>query len=70
MCFNEKKCYRPDEIASIIGVDPRTIYRYIKDIENPLPAFRPSGRIKGGLRIWGSEANKYFEKNKVDPLEE
>jgi len=64
--FDDKRSYRPDEIAERIEVHISTVYRMINDIDNPLPAFR----IKRQLRVNGAAANRYFEKQKVNPLEE
>ncbi len=65
--FDDNRAYRPDEIADRIEVHISTVYRMINDLEHPLPAFRLRGRT---LRINGADANRYFGKKKVNPLEE
>jgi len=67
MLFNPDRCYRPDEIADILSVSKRTVYRMISDISDPLPAFRPNGKY---LRVSGLELNNYLDKHKVIPEEE
>lgn len=66
--FKPDRCYRPDEVASILNVDISTVYRMIKNINNPLPAFKL--KEKGQIRLKGSEINEYIENQKIDPLEE
>lgn len=65
--FEEDRTYRPDEVAERIGAHISTVYRMINDIEDPLKAFRLRGR---SLRINGADANAYFERRKVNPLDE
>lgn len=64
--FDDKRSYRPDEVADRIEVHVSTVYRMIRDIDDPLPAIR----LGRQLRINGAEANRYFERKKVNPLEE
>ncbi len=66
--FNESRCYTPVGVAEILSVDISTIYRLIRDIDDPLPAFRLKNN--GQLRVHGKEINKYLEDHKVDPLYE
>ncbi len=66
--FNESKCYTPLRVSEILAVDISTIYRLIRDIDHPLPAFRL--KSNGQLRVHGKEINKYLEDHKVDPLNE
>ena len=47
--FNDERNYRTDEIADILRVDRSSVYRWIRDIENPLPAFRT--KENGQLRL-------------------
>ncbi len=63
--INPNRCYRPDEIAKIMSVDRSTVYRMIRNINNPLPAFRPTGN--GPLRVQGSDLIEYIEQNKTKP---
>jgi hypothetical protein len=42
-----------------------TVYRLIKDINNPLPA----SRVRGHLRIRSKDLTKYLDDNKINPLE-
>lgn len=66
--FNESRCYTPVYVAEILNVDISTVYRLIRDIDDPLPAFRL--KTNGQLRVHGKEINKYLEDHKVDPLNE
>ncbi len=66
--FSSDRCYRPDEIADKLHVDVCTVYRMIKDIDDPLPAFRLN--TNGQLRVYGRDLNSYLENHKVDPLNE
>jgi len=63
--FKEDRCYRPDEIADQLHVDKSTVYRLIKDMDHPLPAFRI--KEQGQLRCYGRDINKYLEDHKVRP---
>ena len=62
--FNDRY-YRPDEIADMLNVDRSTVYRMIRDIADPLPAYRIND--KGPLRVHGKDINKYLESHKVRP---
>jgi hypothetical protein len=66
--FDSKRCYRPDEVACKWNLDIKEIYKMIKDINDPLPAFRPTG--KKALRIRGEILNAWEIKTKVEPLNE
>ena len=63
--FNDERNYRTDEIADILRVDRSSVYRWIRDIENPLPAFRT--KENGQLRCKGKDLNAYLDKYKVRP---
>jgi excisionase family DNA binding protein len=65
--FNDRY-YRPDEIAEALKVDRTTVYRMIKDVLDPLPAYRVNDR--GPLRVHGNDINRYLEKHKVQPENE
>jgi len=65
--FSSDRCYRPDEIAATLGLSTRTIYRLINDIEDPLPAYRPTGTV---LRVHGHDLIAWISRRKVNPLEE
>ncbi len=65
--FNDRY-YRPDEIAEALKVDRTTVYRMIKDVLDPLPAYRVNDR--GPLRVHGNDINRYLEKHKVQPHNE
>jgi excisionase family DNA binding protein len=62
------KYYRPDEIAELLNVDKGTVYRLIRDIEDPLPALRLSK--KGALRVAGRDLQEWMENHKVHPEDE
>ena len=57
--------YRPDEIADVLNVARSTVYRMIRDIADPLPAYRIND--KGPLRVHGKDINKYLVSHKVRP---
>lgn len=61
------RCYRPDEVAQILHVHVRTVYRHINDLDDPLPALRLSPG--GPLRIPGLAANIWLATHRVNPLE-
>ena len=63
--FNDERNYRPDEIADILRVDRSSVYRWIRDILDPLPAFRT--KDNGQLRCSGKDLNLYLLKHKVRP---
>lgn len=65
--FRSDRSYRPDEIAAKLSVDICTVYRMIRDINDPLPAFRPHGRA---LRVEGAELIRYLQRRKVQPENE
>ena len=66
--FDEKRCYSPVHVAEVLATDICTVYRMIRNIENPLPAFKL--KSNGQLRVHGKDLNEYLSKNKVDPLNE
>ena len=63
--FNDERNYRTDEIADILRVDRSSVYRWIRDILDPLPAFRT--KDNGQLRCAGKDLNDYLTKHKVRP---
>jgi excisionase family DNA binding protein len=63
--FNNDRNYRPDEVASTLRVSRNTVYRWIRDILDPLPAFRT--KENGQLRCSGKDLNLYLQKHKVRP---
>ena len=63
--FNNDRNYRPDEVASTLRVSRNTVYRWIRDILDPLPAFRT--KDNGQLRCAGKDLNEYLLKHKVRP---
>lgn len=66
--FQDERCYRPDEIAAKLNAALSTVYRLIKDIDDPIPAFRLKNN--GQMRVYGRDMNAYLENHKVDPLNE
>jgi|GEM_PF-373709 excisionase family DNA binding protein len=66
--FKEDRSYRPDEIADALKVDRSTVYRLIREISDPLPAYRI--KEQGQLRCFGRDINKYLENHKVQPHNE
>lgn len=66
--FDDERNYYPFQVADILEVHKSTIYRMIRDIDDPLPAFRL--RRNGRLKINGRELNKFIEKHKINVLEE
>ena len=63
--FKDERTYRTDEIADILKVDRSSVYRWIRDILDPLPAFRT--KENGQLRCSGKDLNIYLLKHKVRP---
>jgi len=63
--FSNDRNYRPDEVASTLRVSRNTVYRWIRDILDPLPAFRT--KDNGQLRCTGKDLNDYLTKHKVRP---
>jgi len=63
--FSNDRNYRPDEVASTLRVSRNTVYRWIRDILDPLPAFRT--KDNGQLRCAGKDLNEYLLKHKVRP---
>ena len=63
--FKDERNYRTDEIAEILRVDRSTVYRWIRDILDPLPAIRT--KENGQLRCSGKDLNDYLNKHKVRP---
>lgn len=62
------RCYRPDEVAQKLGVSVKSIYRWVRDLDDPLPALRIQQR--GPLLIPGNALNAWLGRRQVDPLEE
>jgi excisionase family DNA binding protein len=63
--FNDDRNYRTDEVADILRVDRSSVYRWIRNIPDPLPAFRT--KEGGQLRCKGSALNAYIQKHEVRP---
>jgi predicted transcriptional regulator len=63
--FKDERTYRTDEIADILKVDRSSVYRWIRDILDPLPAFRT--KENGQLRCSGKDLTLYLLKHKVRP---
>ena len=63
--FKDERTYRTEEIADILKVDRSSVYRWIRDILDPLPAFRT--KDNGQLRCSGKDLNLYLLKHKVRP---
>ena len=63
--FKDERTYRTDEIADILKVDRSSVYRWIRDILDPLPAFRT--KDNGQLRCARKDLNDYLLKHKVRP---
>lgn len=57
--------YRPDEVAELLNVDKGTVYRMIRDTEDPLPAIKLTGDRH--LRISGQELSEWLERRRVNP---
>ncbi|GAB1468230.1 hypothetical protein MASR2M64_09410 [Candidatus Cloacimonadota bacterium] len=63
--FKDERNYRTDEVADVLRVDRSSVYRWIRDIANPLPAFRT--KENGQLRCSGKDLNAYLDRHKVRP---
>lgn len=62
------RCYRPDEVAKRLDVSVRSIYRWMRDLDDPLPAYRM--QQSGPLRIPGNGLNAWLDRRRVDPFDE
>lgn len=67
--FNENRFYAVQQVAEIIGVHRNTVYKWVQDIDDPLPSHR-FDKSKGRLKIHGSDLNEWLANKKVDPLNE
>lgn len=65
--IDEGKCYRPDEVAKILSVSTRQIYRFVNDPTDPLEAYKLCQTEKGKVRISGQSLKKWMEKRKIEP---
>ncbi len=61
-----EKNYRPDEVADILRVDTKTVYRYLNDIEDPLPCVKLGSKTRGCLRISGVKLKDWLSKREVE----
>lgn len=52
-----------EEVAEYLGVHINTIYKYLKDEQNPLPTFRISERI---IRVKKSELDAWLKAYKEE----
>lgn len=66
--INTERYYRPDEIAEMLNVDRSTVYRLVKDVNDPLPAVRIGGN--GPYRVHGADLQEWLGKHRVKPEEE
>lgn len=63
------KCYRPDEVAKILSVSVRQIYRFVDDPTDPLGAIKLSNSKKGKIRIPGEDLKSWIDKRQIEPWE-
>lgn len=68
--INVRKCYRPDEVAEILGCSKRQVFRKINDPDNPIPALKISKSQQGNIRVPGKALKKWMEDNMKRPWEE
>lgn len=60
-----KACYRPDEVIAIMSIHKATFYRLSKRVNDPLPTYK----IGGFIRVEVSQFEEWFERYKVNNLE-
>jgi len=53
-----KEYLRPDEVAQLLNISKRKVYRLANSVENPLP----SRMIGGELRISQKDLDRYIKK--------
>ena len=66
--FDDERNYYPFQVAEKLEVHISTIYRMIKDIDDPLPAFKL--RRNGRLKLNGRKLNKFIKEHEINTLEE
>jgi hypothetical protein len=61
--------YAPGEIAAILHVSTREVYRWIADLDDPLPAtrLRQNGHV---LRVYGPDVRAYLARHRKIPQDE
>lgn len=65
--INISRTYRPDEVAAILNVSKRQIYRWVNDPTDPLPAIKLSSGPGGHIRVKGNDLRDWMEKRKMEP---
>lgn len=65
----KSRWHTPTEVAEVLGVCVRSVYRWISAIDDPLPAHRTRNG-HGILRVHGDDLNAYLDRNRVNPLDE
>jgi len=66
MLFKDERLYRPDEVAKRLNISIKSIYRMIKDVDDPLPAIK----IKNIIRLPGNRLNEYIKRHTIKSWEE
>lgn len=61
-----QKCYRPDEVAEILAVSIRQVYRFVDDPIDPLQAIKLSPGKKGKIRIPGKDLKNWIDKRQIE----
>lgn len=61
------KSYRPDQVAKMLEVSVRQVYRLVNDPLDPLPAIKLSTSARARIRIAGRDLKEWMENHKVEP---
>lgn len=67
--INPSKNYRPDEVAEILNVDIRTVYRLLNEPLGNIPSFKLKPTSKGNIRIPGTGLINWINCNETKPWE-
>ncbi len=62
--FKPDRVYRPDEVAALLKISKRTVYRLLECNETIKTV-----KVAGQLRIEGESLIEYLEKNQINYLE-
>lgn len=67
--INPSKNYRPDEVAEILKVNIRTVYRYLNEPIGNIPSFKLNPTSKGNIRIPGAGLIDWIQERETRPWE-
>ncbi|HOD52929.1 MAG TPA: helix-turn-helix domain-containing protein [Candidatus Cloacimonadota bacterium] len=61
------KSYRPDQVAKMLEISERQVYRLVNDPLDPLPAIKLSKSVRAHIRIPGKDLQEWVERHKMEP---